>query len=387
MRNPSPTAIDLFCGCGGLSVGLAKAGFTILAGADVERKYYASFQRNFPKATLISTDLSHLPPSDLLDRLQLKPGSLDLLAGGPPCQGFSKNVPRKDRTRDSSNNRLVHIFIDYCVALRPRWILMENVAEMKNGYDSHYAEYITETLSRYGYSLIHAVLNAADYGVPQRRRRAFFIASLEGKAPSLPLPTHRSISASIDLFDTQEHITVKEAIGDLPRLPHTHTAEVIQYKTAPYTDFQALMRRSASSNILNHKPRKLAPLQYARLAALEPGQGLKDLPPELQVKGGYSGAYGRLTWNMVAPTITRWSFHPGSGRWGHPEDIRTLTIRELARLQSFPDDFEFVGSFTDQAGQVGNAVPPLLAQILGESFQRSAAMSSCAKTATKSSKV
>jgi DNA (cytosine-5)-methyltransferase 1 len=126
--------------------------------------------------------------------------------------------------------------------------------------------------------------------------------------------------------------------------------------------------RNGNRLVSNHSPRQLQPTQYARLAALEAGQGLKDLPKHLQVKGGYSGAYGRLTKDMVSPTITRWVFHPGSGRWGHPIDIRVLTIREAARIQGFPDSFEFVGSYTQQAGQLGNAVPPLLAERVVESM-------------------
>src|SRR5690606_18855678 len=121
--------------------------------------------------------------------------------------------------------------------------------------------------------------------------------------------------------------------------------------------------------VRNHVARLLAPTQYARLAALKPGQKHKDLPRELQVRGGYSGAYGRLTKEMIAPTITRWVFHPGSGRWGHPVDIRVLSIREVARIQGFPDSFEFVGTYTQQAGQLGNAVPPLLAWRIAEAMR------------------
>lgn len=128
------------------------------------------------------------------------------------------------------------------------------------------------------------------------------------------------------------------------------------------------MMRMNGTSVKNHVARLLQPTQFARLSALKPGQGLKDLPVKLRVKSGYSGAYGRLTKDMIAPTITRWVFHPGSGRWGHPVDIRVLSIREVARIQSFPDNYEFVGSYTDQAGQLGNAVPPLLIKKISESM-------------------
>lgn len=127
--------------------------------------------------------------------------------------------------------------------------------------------------------------------------------------------------------------------------------------------------RANKQEVKNHIARKLTDKQYERLASISPGQGHKDLPVHLQTKGGYSGAYGRLTKDMIASTITRWVFHPGSGRWGHPEDIRTITIREVARIQSFPDDFDFVGSYNDQAGQLGNAVPPLLAQAIVQNMK------------------
>ena len=120
----------------------------------------------------------------------------------------------------------------------------------------------------------------------------------------------------------------------------------------------------------SHEARRLSARQFDRISSLAPGQAHADLPERLRVRSGYSGAYGRLTKEMTAPTITRWVFHPGSGRWGHPVDLRTLTIREAARLQGFHDDFEFVGGFNQQAGQVGNAVPPLLATSLGKEMMR-----------------
>ena len=127
-----------------------------------------------------------------------------------------------------------------------------------------------------------------------------------------------------------------------------------------------MLFRSGHTAVTNQKARKLQPTQYERLASIKPGEGLRQLPEHIRPRSGYSGAYGRLTENMVAPTITRWVFHPGSGRWGHPRDTRVITIREAARIQGFPDNFEFVGTYTQQAGQVGNAVPPLLARRIGE---------------------
>ncbi len=363
-----PKAIDLFCGCGGISVGLQRAGFEVIAGIDIEKKYLASFKHNFPKAKALNTDITTIPPDEFMRSVGIKPGELDLLVGGPPCQGFSKNVPRKNRYLEDPKNLLVKSFLDYCEALRPKMVLMENVAEMKNGFEETYSQEIIIRLQDEGYTITAAVLNSADYGVPQRRKRAFFMANRYDIQFSLPKRTHvshkESDGSAIQLFTPPPtHITVWEAIGDLPSVEHGKGIEPTHYATQTQTEFQKLMR-GHKQEVRNHVARKLADKQYERLASIGPGQGNKDLPQHLQTKGGYSGAYGRLTKDMIAPTITRWVFHPGSGRWGHPKDIRTLTIREVARIQSFPDDFEFVGSYNDQAGQLGNAVPPLLAQAI-----------------------
>jgi len=232
------------------------------------------------------------------------------------------------------------------------------VAEMKAGFEQAYSDEVFARLRESGYSVGHAVLNSADYGVPQRRRRAFFIGARDGMKPVIPRPTHAK-SMDGGLFALPQHISVWNAIGDLPSVEHGETSE--RYGMEPQTEFQRLARGNQET-VQNHAARRLEPKQYARIAALLPGQGLKDLPKELQTKGGYSGAYGRLTEDMVAPTITRWVFHPGSGRWGHPRDLRLITMREVARLQGFPDSFCFVGSYLQQAGQLGNAVPPMLAK-------------------------
>lgn len=349
-------AIDIFCGCGGISTGLLMANVEVIAGLDVEKKYISSFENNFFKSQAITCDLSHTEPNKILDQVNLKKGELDLLVGGPPCQGFSKNVPRKAREIDSQNNQLINTFLKYCADIFPKMILMENVAEMKNGFEGSYANKIFEGLSELGYQVTEMVLNAADYGVPQRRKRAFFIANRLGVKFKIPHATHAK----------SQHVTVWDAIGDLPSLALDEKKS--HYEFPPLNDFQKIMRNGASMDLKNHFAKPLKPLQEERIRALLPGQGLKDLPEHLQVKGGYSGAYGRLTKDMIAPTITRWVFHPGSGRWGHPIDYRLITIREAARLQSFPDWYEFTGTYTDQAGQLGNAVPPLLIKAIIKSM-------------------
>ena len=380
LNTSKPTAIDLFCGCGGISVGLEKAGFRVLAGIDIEKKYIASFRHNFPHAKAMTTDITTVSPEDFIREVGIGAGELDLLVGGPPCQGFSKNVPKRNRYLEDPKNLLVKSFLDYCEVLRPKMVLMENVAEMKNGFEETYSQEIISRLNDEGYTVTAVVLNSANYGVPQRRRRAFFMANRFGITFSIPNPTHipwdRSPDNNVNLFDNGDikHITVWGAIGDLPSIECGKGEDLSRYATQAQNEFQRKMRGD-QVYVRNHIARKLTSIQYERLASIGPGQGLKDLPKHLQTKGGYSGAYGRLTKDMIAPTITRWVFHPGSGRWGHPNDIRTLTIREAARIQSFPDDYEFVGSYIDQAGQLGNAVPPLLAQAIVTHMKNQLALS------------
>lgn len=353
------TAIDLFCGAGGISIGLRKAGFEVVAGMDNNEKYIQTFRHNFPKAKTIVGDIGALPPEKLMKELGLKPGELGILVGGPPCQGFSKNVPLSKRPIDSKNNKLVNEYLKYCEVFQPQFIIMENVAEMRNGYGGMYANAVESRLKKAGYTVHHRVFLAADYGVPQRRRRAFFLARRDGKPIRVPAPSNPTKAS---------HVTVKEAIDDLAYLEHGEGDTEQAYATQPNNDYQKIMRKDSNGLVTNHVAKTLKPLQLERLTSIKPGQGIKDLPDAIRPKGGYSGAYGRLTPEMIAPTITRWVFHPGSGRWGHYDTPRLLTMREVARIQSFPDDFELVGTYNDQAGQLGNAVPALLAEKVARSF-------------------
>lgn len=362
-----PKTVDLFCGCGGISCGMERAGFDVIAGFDTEGVFLQSFSVNFPNAKAILRDLSTTALDDLLDLIGMKQGELDLLTGGPPCQGFSKNVPRKNRYFEDPKNKLVVAFLKVAEKMRPRFVLMENVAEMKNGFDQTYTTLIVEQLESYGYTVKYGVLYAPNFGVPQRRRRAFFLASRDSESFAFPCPTHFDNSGSPNLFENNSYVTVWDAIGDLPPLQHGEGDDPTSYSQEPFHGFQE-WARSGSERLHNHVARHLQPAQYERLSSIGPGQGMKDLPEALRPKSGYSGAYGRLTKEMLAPTITRWVFHPGSGRFGHPVTPRVITIREAARLQAFPDTFRFVGTYIQQSHQVGNAVPPLLSESIGRTL-------------------
>jgi len=194
----------------------------------------------------------------------------------------------------------------------------------------------------------------------------FFLAYRGKHTVRFPQPTHIADDddSSQRLLKVSNHVKVWEAIGDLPSLCHGEGTDSTPYARKAFSEFQREVR-NGNTAVRNHSARKLQPVQFARLSSIQPGQGLRDLPAEIRPRSGYSGAYGRLTKDMIAPTITRWVFHPGSGRFGHPVDPRVITIREAARLQGFPDHLNLIGTYTQQAGQVGNAVPPLLVRQIG----------------------
>jgi DNA (cytosine-5)-methyltransferase 1 len=351
------SVLDIFSGCGGMSWGLHWAGFKILAGIDNDAIALKTFQRNHTEAQILHTDLANLNPQICLDKLGLKGSEIDCIIGGPPCQGFSKNVPRSQRFLDDERNDLIRRFLEFVRLVRPKIVIMENVAEIVNAYHGAFREEILSLLREWGYFAEVCILDAADYGVPQHRRRAFFFASIH-QAIHFPSQSHSPMRQQFSLFEkTTSHLSVWDAIGDLPSIAHGESINC--YNQAAFSDYQLAMRGDVDY-LYNHTARSLKPKQYERLASIKAGEGAKELPPHLQPKSHYSGAYGRLTKEMVAPTLTRWLFHSGSGRYGHPVDIRTITIREAARLQSFSDNFIFEGSFTQASSQLGNAVPPLL---------------------------
>lgn len=363
--------IDLFSGCGGISLGFKRAGFDIIMGIDNNTPALETFKENFPEAEIFNGDISQLDPFDVMERLNIRQGELECLVGGPPCQGFSKNVPARNRFFDDERNLLVTHFLRFVEAIRPKMVLMENVAELAKAYQNGYTEIIIGELQRLGYHAEWNKLLAADYGVPQMRRRAFFLASRISDDSLFPDPTHSSDVNNVDLFnyDVSPHVNVWEAISDLPSLNHGEGEDVMEYPSEPLTYYQHLMRQESNGYLYNHKARKLSDIQFQRISSISEGQGIKDLPDELRPKSGYSGAYGRLWRDKPAPTITCWVFHPGSGRFSHPIDERVITIREAARIQSFDDGFKFVGSYNEQSRQVGNAVPPLLVKKIALQFR------------------
>ena len=368
--------IDLFAGAGGLTTGFHLAGFEASCAIDVNKKALATYQYNYPNTKIIHQDIREVNPSELRSYLGLKKEELKAIIGGPPCQGFSRNIPAEYRYIDDPRNQLYKSFIEFVQEFRPLYVIMENVPEILTAYKGLFKNEITNQLELLGYKVVTSSLNAANYGVPQTRARAFFIASLEHLI-CLPEPTHNddlksgsskkqsSYQTNLLKSNYSPIVTVKDAIGDLPQLNAGQKYDEDRYPSDPQTTYQSLIRYD-STKITNHIARALSSIQMSRVRLLKEGQDARDLPPELAPKKHYSGAYGRLYWDKPAKTITRWVFHPGSGRFFHPTQDRTITIREAARLHSYPDTFHFLGTYTEMASQIGESVPPLLAKTIAE---------------------
>ena len=343
--------LDLFCGCGGMSCGLARKGFNIIAGIDIWDIALETYHHNHPHSKALNLDISKADPLDVLSSIGCSASDVDVIIGGPPCQGFSKNTPASWRFLDDPRNQLYKSYLRFVKAIMPKVVVIENVAEIYNAYNGIVREEIINTLIGYGYEVVVKIIDMAQYGIPQKRRRCFFFASRIG-TPEFPLEATCKVSAW-------------DAISDLPVINQGEGKDGMPYTMGASNSYQKHLREGSIA-VFNHNANVMNAKQTERIASIKPGQALKDMPIELQVKSGYSGAYGRLDYTSVAPTITRWVFHIGSGRYSHPREIRGLTMREAARIQSFPDDYHFLGSRTQQAGQIGNAVPPYFMEQLGE---------------------
>ena len=335
--------IDLFCGCGGLSLGFEKAGFDILLGIDAWEDAITTFNYNHKNSKGICSDLSTLNPKDIESQLNGK--SVDVIIGGPPCQGFS--VAGK-RIVDDERNKLYKNFVRFVEFFKPKAFMMENVPNILSIGNGIVRDAIVKDFSNLGYKVVYKILTASDYGVPQNRRRTFFVGFKNGNEFTFPLPT------------VKQKVTSKEAISDLP---DKTVLDGEKYPVTPQSNYQKLMRKNVNG-LYNHRV-TVHTEQTKRIIAMVPdGGNYKDLPVELQQTRKVHIAWTRLDSSKPSFTIDC-----GHNHHFHYKYNRVPTVRESARIQSFPDDFIFLGKLGSQLRQVGNAVPPLMAEEIAKEIK------------------
>jgi DNA (cytosine-5)-methyltransferase 1 len=393
----APVAADLFCGAGGLSLGFQQAGFQVAFANDVNEEYANSYRLNHNRTTFFRQSVEDLTASDVFQLTGLHKSEIDVLIGGPPCQGFSINAPKRSLEDDRN-----HLFREYgrlvLEGLRPKVIVMENVPGMVSLDGGRFIRDIYALYQDAGYRMRHMILCAAHYGVPQERWRLFFIGTiLKAGDITFPEPSHHApvranFTGGRDLTwlpDVQNgtrqaslfgrvlkpFTTVRDAIGDLPMLAINEGSEEAEYSCRPTTAYQKLMRGS-SKKLYNHVAGTLAKQNLERLKHIRPGGSWRDIPHELLPKGmkrarrsDHTKRYGRVDPDGISGTVLT-KCDPHWGSFFHYDQDRALTVREAARIQSFPDEYRFYGSRVSQYEQVGNAVPPVLAKILADHIRQ-----------------
>lgn len=340
-----PTVIDLFAGVGGLSLGFEQAGFHVVLANEYDDEIAAAYRKNHLETKMVVGDITAL---NLEDTFGVFAGKIDVIIGGPPCQGFSQKGQRK--TIHDKRNFLFKYYVKVVELVRPRYFVMENVPNLLTAENGYFRKEIVELFNGMGYSLNTGILNAADYGVPQNRRRAVIIGKRDGEAPSLPIKT-------------EQRVTIWDAIGDLAYLESGEGQEEQQYADLPASDYAKSLRGDMCV-LHNHVATKHSKLALERLALIPPNCGKEVLPDEHLTKSIYSGTWSRMIKDDISVTITTRFDTPSSGRFTHPYLNRAITVREAARIQSFPDSFVFTGTKSSQMKQVGNAVPPRLANAI-----------------------
>ncbi|MCR5765658.1 MAG: DNA cytosine methyltransferase [Treponema sp.] len=337
--------IDLFCGCGGLSLGFEKAGINVLVGIDAWQDAITTFNYNHKNSKGICADLSTLEPSEIKKELNGK--SVDLIIGGPPCQGFS--VAGK-RIVDDVRNKLYKNFVRFVEYYKPKAFMMENVPNILSIGGGIVSDSIVKDFSDLGYKVVYQVLIASNYGTPQNRRRAVFVGFKNGFEFKFPEKT------------VEKLITSSEALSDLPE---NSLEDGTPYPIASKCDYQKLMRCN-SDKVYNHQITEHNERTKEIIALVPDGGNYKNLPEELQQTRKVHIAWTRLNSQKPSFTIDTGHRHHFHYKWN-----RIPTVRESARIQSFPDDFIFLGTKTSQYKQVGNAVPPLMAEAIAKKIKES----------------
>ncbi len=359
VKKPKPgelTAIELFAGAGGLSIGLERAGIHVVLANEIMPDFAATLAANHPQTNVINDDIHKINFRHELEKLGLK--SVDVLSGGPPCQGFS-TIGSKNR--QDPRNSLFYEYLRAVAETHPKYTIFENVSGFKRMYDGFAYETLVRELKDLGYDTNCQILNAADYGAPQIRYRTIVLGWQRGLPPlKFPAPTYGTRKG------LHPYVTLMEAIGDLP--PLSAGQSVAKYDKPPMTDYQVRMR-GTQTELLEHNASNYGEKMQEILRIIPEGGSVKDLPARLRPKSAYCNTYARLLPNEPSPTITRNFGTPSSSRCVHPFQPRALSTREGARLQGFPDDYRFVGGKQSKNLQIGNAVPPILGEALARTIK------------------
>lgn len=345
------TAVELFAGAGGLSIGLERAGIHVVLANEIMPDFAATLAANHPETNVINDDIHKIDFKAELRKLGL--ASVDVLSGGPPCQGFS-TIGSKNR--QDPRNSLFYEYLRAVAETQPKYTIFENVSGFKRMYGGFAHETLVRELDELGYGTKCQILNAADYGTPQIRYRTIVLGWKKSlPAPGFPAPTNGRKDG------LRPYLTLMEAIGDLPQIGAGESCDT--YATPPQNEYQRRMR-GEQKELLDHNAANYGEKMREILRTIPEGGSIDDLPMRLRPRSAYGNTYARLLPNEPSPTMTRNFGTPSSSRCVHPYQPRALSTREGARLQGFPDSYRFVGGKQSKNLQIGNAVPPILGEAI-----------------------
>lgn len=345
MATDNLKAADIFSGAGGMSIGAEWSGIRVVLAVENNRYVAETFRRNHPTCKVLEADIRGINPLDHVKREELF-----ILFGGPPCQGFSSSNTRT-RTLDNENNALFGEFIRFVKTLKPLWFVFENVEGFYKFHKGLIVDILNQEFQAIGYRVSSAILEASKYGVPQYRKRFFLVGNRLGLDFEFPR-------------GTKKIVTVKDAIGDLPRLRNGSLEEVLPYRDVPTNHYLKTIRNGSKYSLQNYVS-KNQDYVIERYTYIKQGENWEAIPKHLMtnyrdLSKCHSGIYRRLHLNEPSVVISNYR----KNMLIHPTQNRGLSVREAARLQSFPDNFLFSGPLTHIQQQIGNAVPPLLAKVI-----------------------
>lgn len=346
MQKKRHNVIDLFCGCGGLSLGFEKVGFNVLLGIDNDKKALETFKLNHKNTKTICGDITNITLKDIKKIIGNE--KIDLIIGGPPCQGMSLSG---FRDYDDPRNKLYLSYIRLVREIKPRAFIIENVPGLVSLFKGKIKDSIIEEFKNSGYTVKYEILCAADFGVPQNRKRVIFVGFLDRCDFIFPQKKTEVISCEM-------------ALSDLPPLDNEIGHEEADYYKDIQNDYQKIMREN-SIKVYNHIAAAHSDRVKSIISLVPDGCNYKSLPNELKNTRNFHVAWTRFCSYKPAPTIDT-----GHRHHFHYKYNRVPTVRECARIQSFPDDFIFLGNKTEQFKQVGNAVPPLMAKAIAEEMKK-----------------